>query len=645
MQREKLNRRDFVRTVGFSAAGMAVGRALSAHPVREDRALNAPRESARYYQATVPDTLDLAERARLGINHFTESIRENLDYEMIMGVKFTPDGSVRALMHMTGIACCQAKCMEAMCMERIMSGSTQGLEREAKMVEMMVSHVGKDGTWWVPRDFGTVERPWLGQADLRPYANTHGQGRMFRAMLAWYQYTGDATWKVLLDRMVDGLDRLFVVHKDDYAYVPVHGWIPDEYYRSNYTPRGWKDTTEPANEKFGEEGSLFNHQANIAGPLATWYLLSGNEQALRLSGEMVRFLIKPKFWADWKGGEYPGVIGAEHAHWDGHFHGYANALRSILDYAVATNDARLKAFVRDGYEWSRQANGAVARIGKVGDGQGCGLGRLTGLAVKMSYHGLGDYWEDVDQYIRNHAVEYQFTARDVMRLLGKADVPVDEYEFPDAVLKKLGEPNLRLASGPPGVTAADVIRAAIGEISGSPTKDNSWQCCGAHGNMGLFYAWDGALRHSDGVVQVNLLLNRVSNWMDVDSYLPYQGKVVLRNKSARQAFVRIPLGVDKKTVDCRLGATAVRSEWLDRYLRFEQLTPGDALTIEFPVPETTEAWTTDSRVHTCRFRGNTVVEISPPLSPFYTGRAEKYQASQAPMRNVTRFVTPTVLKW
>ena len=49
----------------------------------------------------------------------------------------------------------------------------------------------------------------------------------------------------------------------------------------------------------------------------------------------------------------------------------------------------------------------------VGDGQGCGCGRLIGLAVKLSDNGVGDYWEDVDSYIRNHGVEMQFTPEDV----------------------------------------------------------------------------------------------------------------------------------------------------------------------------------------------------------------------------------------
>jgi hypothetical protein len=632
----------------------ALGRETPNQPSRGQESADSalPARLGSYYEAEVPDTLDLAERARLGINHFTESIREDLNYEMIIGINYKGGDSLCAPMHMTGIACCQAKCMEAMAMERLMSGSQQHLEREAKMVDMLASHIGEDGIWWVPRDFNpNVDEPWLGPRDLRPYANTHGQGRMFRAMIRWYQYTGEERWKTLLNRMVDGLDKTFVVHKDDYAYVPVHGWLSEDYFRSNYTSKGWKDTTEPTNEKFGEEGSLFNHQANIAGPLATWYALSGNKQSLRLCGELVRFLMKPKFWADWKGGEYPGVCGAEHAHWDGHFHGYVNALRSILDYAVVINDTRLMAFVRDGYEWSRQQQGAIAAIGKVGDGQGCGLGRLLGLAVKMSYAGIGDYWDDIDQYIRNDAVEYQFTAADVLRLLGHADAEsIDEYAMPDQVLKRLDTSRLRQAAGPPGISvlpgisAADVIRATIGEIADTAAKAESWQCCGAHGNMAFFYAWDGALRHANDEVRVNLLVNRASPWMDVDSYLPYEGKVVLRNKSAKSALVRIPLWVSKTKIEARVGKTRVRPDWLGRYLRFEHLKQGDVLTLEFPMVERTETWTSGDKVYTGKFRGNNLVEISPSMSPLYD-HARKYDRTQAPIRKLTRFVTPVVYEW
>lgn len=43
--------------------------------------------TGEYYQAMVPDTLDLAERAKLSLNHFTSIIDEEHDCEMYwMGI-------------------------------------------------------------------------------------------------------------------------------------------------------------------------------------------------------------------------------------------------------------------------------------------------------------------------------------------------------------------------------------------------------------------------------------------------------------------------------------------------------------------------------------------------------------------------------
>lgn len=574
--------------------------------------------AGQYYETTVPDTLDMAERARLGINHFTSIISKERDYEMYWSGS---SGGLDFVFHSP--LNCQPKALEAMAMERIMSGSQQNLEREAKMVDRMVAHLGDEGLYWMPWN---RNMPHEDEDTTITYCGAGGTTRMMRAMIAWYQYTGDPAWKERADKMVDGIDRVMAIHKDDYAYFSTHGWIEKEYYQSCYVKeRGWKDTVEPPDEKFGEENSLFVHQGYTPGALANWYLLTGNEQALHLSGEWVRFLTKHKFWADWQGGEYPNVVGAEHAHWTGHWHGYVTTLRAILEYAIAINDSHLKQFVRDGYEWARQKS--LARIG-LADEQGCGCGRLIGLAVKLSYAGIGDYWEDVDMYIRNHGTEMQFTPEDI---------------------SFLGE---------------DVgTKALMGGFAWNPSKRAFALCCSSHGNMGIFYAWDGTLRYEDGVARINLLVNRASPWMDLDSYLPYEGKVVLKNKKAKEAFVRIPLWVDRKAVRCTVRGKEVRRVWFGNYLRFKDLRPKDVVTIEFPMVEKTEVWTLPmgweqtvpkgwlspgKQVHTCRFRGNTLVEITPPLmpsSPLYQGRLEKYKASKASMKKVTRFITPLVLKW
>ena len=662
-----LARREFLTSAVVLGATLAGGHAAKARPSTAEESpragINVPRATGEYYKATVPDTLDLAERAQLGVSHFLNLISETNDCEMFWGVNaFYPEGMNSLLgydlpqpwggnfaeynppamtFNPTVLMACQGKAMEVLAMLRLMSGSRESLPLEARTLHMMASNIGDDGVFYVPKTGG--RKPWLGPEEWRPYANTHGQARMMRAMIAWYQYTGDPFWKEHIDRLVDGIDRRLAVHKSDYAYIPVSGWLPQEYFRSCYLKdRGWKDTAEPENEKAGEEGSLFNHQGHTPGALANWYVLTGNKQALRLSGELVRFYTKPQFWADFQGGEYPGTMGAEHAHFQGHWHGYVNTLRAVLEYAIAANDPRLMTFARDGYEWARQSG--LARIGMFADSQGCACGRLLGLAVKLTDAGAGDYWEDIDQYIRNHGTEMQFTPEDVehIREVGKGKPAPPTH---------------------PSITTDHVIETTMGGFSSAraPLKINTGLCCCTHGNMGTFYAWDGALRYSTGLARVNLLLNRASPWLDVESHLPYEGKVVLRNKAAREIWVRMPLWVDSKRVSCRVGDKSVRPDWAGRYARFEHVEPRQVVTIEFPVDERTEYWTAPPQGppflmelpragtrFTMKFKGNTLVDLSPPLAPdswLYQQRPTLYRASQAPMKEVTRYVTPFQLRW
>ena len=201
-------------------------------------------------------------------------------------------------------------------------------------------------------------------------------------MRTWFQMSDDKRMVEAVAQMARGIRDELAVNTASYSYIPVYGYYPNDYLTACYVARGWRDKVEPPDEKFGEEEILFNQQGHYGGALSWAYRLTNDEEVLELAGRFVNFTLLPKFWSDWPAGEYPYVVGAEHAHWQGHWHGYVNTLRSVLEYARIVNDTRLLQFVRDGYEWARQKG--IARIGYVPDGQGCALGRLIGLAVQMS---------------------------------------------------------------------------------------------------------------------------------------------------------------------------------------------------------------------------------------------------------------------
>lgn len=194
-------------------------------------------------------------------------------------------------------------------------------------------------------------------------------------------------------------------------------------------------------------------------------------------------------------------------------------------------------------------------------------------------------------------------------------------------------------------------------------------CCTGNCTPALYAAWESITRCRNGDAQVHLLLNRASPWLDVDSYLPYEGKVVVHNKTAHRISVRIPLWVEKAAVRCRIDGKPAIPFWAGRYAIFEGVRPGASLVITFPMVETTEtyrlawkqsdfwqeclnpgqSWKRSNEVtrYVCHFRGNTLVDISPRAEgagyPLY--ERDEMKRTHAPMRRVIRYLAPNLAKW
>ncbi len=333
-----------------------------------------------------------------------------------------------------------------------------------------------------------------------------------------------------------------------------------------------------------------------------------------MAHRLAAFMLKPSMWRA-HGEEM--IVSAEHGRWRGHFHTHTMGLIGLLEYAIATNDARVARIADEAYRHGRSVG--IPRMGffpavirsvsqqsgrNAGAGgtypqtsETCGVADMIALAIRLTQSGIGDYWDDVDQYVRNHLVECQMLRRDLLEEIIAAG---PAYEV-DTTTE----------------TSENVLERNIGAfVSGSdPAWLYAWytMCCQGNASLALAEAWEAVLDHSEGVVQVNLLLNRASPWLDVDSYLPYEGKVVLKNKSARKAHVRIPSWVDKRSVRCHVGEQEASLHWLGNYLILEGLRASDVIRVEFPVVESTEKHSLPSyeQEYTCDFRGNTLVNLSP----------------------------------
>jgi hypothetical protein len=370
--------------------------------------------------------------------------------------------------------------------------------------------------------------------------------------------------------------------------------------------------------------------------LSAWYQLAGDRTALTMAGKLAAYLQRP---FNWKTRMEPEVADApSRARCSGHFHAHAAALRGLLAYAIAIEDADLMLFVRDGYEWLRGCG--VGRIGWFPEimepgkhCESCAIGDMVPLAIRLTQIGMGDYWNDVDRIVRNQLIEQQLTDAKLLHQISdqSPEQPVDRPKENDdhAIERNLG--------------------AFVGHGAFTLLPE-TWimHCCTGNGTPGLYYAWESMLEMRGTTCAVNLLLNRRSPHLDVYSHLPYQGLVVLNNKKARNLLVRVPDRTDPRDIACHINSSRTDPLRVGSYLLFSHLSGGETVSLHFPVREHTEKLIYDAgKPFEAKFRGTTVVEISPrqPGVGYPIYQRAHCRSDQAPHRPEPRYVAKETLKW
>ena len=597
------------------------------------------RDKEERYEANVPDTLDLADRAGLAINAMTGNLDPQANYELHHAVQFASQPAYMWHDSRSFVAC-GPKWLRSLPMMRQMSGSKQNEEIDKKFEDLLVSLIAEDGLLYSRVG---PKRPWDDVA-TEDWTLAVAQGRMMLAMMTLYERDQDPVWLGRTGKMAQALGRI-AIHKDDYAYYPSNPGIKGEGFVYQKLS-GWLSTEEPASETEGKEGTVLGYHGHQIRALAAWYRMSGDKKALELARKLANFCLKPKFWGTGTKieGSHVTVLQDENAFFIGHFHGHTLFLRGLLEYAMVANQSRLKDFVRAGYEFARAVG--ISRIGCFPEG--CGIADMTALAIRLTEARIGDYWEDVDRYVRNQLVEQQFLRADLLQEISAASKKHDVK--------------------PPFENADRVIERNLGSFSGglplmvTALETSAGSCCTGNATEALYYVWKSIVKYQGEVATVNLLLNRASPWIDVDSYLPYEGKVVLKNKTVKKAYVRLPIWVDKQAVRCLANQKIRPIEWFGDYLIVDNLKPQDEITIEFPMREERVSYRFLGgpgddllrhivREHTLHLKGNTLVDVWPREQPDYRGhpypiyRRDHYKQEKVPMKRVTPYVSPVIFEW
>ncbi len=613
-----------------------------------------PARGQRYVDA-VPDTLDVAERAKLCINALTSITDSNADEEVYWLATFYRNPPVMEHNFNDWVQNVEGM-MEALPLLRIATGSTQNNQVDPTWTRVLLKMIGPDGLVYVP--FGG--RPWSSVSVAITYArpcwapdgetiaindpavahigNPMSCQRAISTLTVYYLRDKNPLWKSAAEKMIDRLSQL-AVDRGDFAYFPDGSLIPNgKFGRNAPMPTG----------VMAEENS-----GRIVQGLSQYYRATGYEPALRLAGKLAHYV---RHQAQYYQADGAWLFSPMEKQWvkswnveslvnGGHGHSHCIGLLSLLEYGLAARDKETIEFVRASYEWAK-SNYSCALTGffpewflpRYDRCETDTIADMLAMALKLSSAGVADYWDDADRWTRNHFAESQLTSAEwVYR-------QAERYPHKPVAWNE---------------TADHVPERSVGAFAGwstgndfgveAPNHPHSIQhCCTGNSARTMYYLWEHMLAYEEGGLRVNLLLNRASEWADVCSYIPYEGKVELKVKKPLSVVrLRVPEWIPANSSEV-VGMTNGKQRsfrWEGRYLNLGSAAPGELVAVAFPISRHRTKETIGNFPYTLDIKGNTVIGVSPggENGPLY--QRSHYLASNTPFREIERFVPDEPIEW
>ncbi|MDP6439762.1 MAG: glycoside hydrolase family 127 protein [Candidatus Brocadiia bacterium] len=590
------------------------------------------------YAAEAPDTLDLVDRMALAINALTNVWAP--DDRWALG--FRVDFSHRpAVLWTTQIADAHLEMvpefLEALLLCRAASGSTQNLDVDGEVLRTQLEFLGDDGLTYCPTD--TRREIWKAQGidQPYPYATDWSEGRRLSTLSMLAQVDDDPRWVEIGKRKVGRMLEL-TREKDGFRFLWKRILRQGETVPPGADEPGLMAAEKTAPVKRRRSSSMDNAYLDFA-PLismtlsigglghgaASFHRVTGYEPALELSGGMAQWALARMFNnADGRYNFYNATLGLF-------------ALIAVCDYGCAAGDREVLERVDACYRWARAMGDPLIGYYTTGmpgwRGHGgvepnvvelCVVADMVVLALRLTRAGLGDYWDDVDRWVRNVYAEAQ------MLDAGFVDRIPEDY-LSDKPSERAHQDTRDVAERSVGaffgyMLANDGLYVMKTDAGPKLYERSIMHCCTANGARTLYYVWDSIITREAGEVRVNLLLNRASEWLDVDSYLPAEGKVVLHIKAAEKVAVRMPEWCDPAGVQVSVGdesrwavqppvanggACGARAVAEGRFLKMAWLRPGDRVTLTFPVPERVVHRAIGEAPFKLVLRGSNVVSIDP----------------------------------
>jgi hypothetical protein len=137
-------------------------------------------------------------------------------------------------------------------------------------------------------------------------------------------------------------------------------------------------------------------------------------------------------------------------------------------------------------------------------------------------------------------------------------------------------------------------------------------CCADATIRASYAVWSQTVTGNKSETRVNMAFNHDSPLLRVVSCLPYRGELDVFVKDSKRVLVRIPEWAQKSGVKAFIGRRPIKIQWAGAYVAFNGVKTGQQLTVTYPLRIAEVNESVQGVQYTEKWRGNTIVDISPP---------------------------------
>ncbi len=540
---------------------------------------SVPSEVRPLAESVNPPDISLTDMAARAMHYLSHNPMEDSGYECRFDValfdyppSMQPATSDRPKSRDPQITFGDTECRmsRAFVLMREMSGSEEGRDAEEAIRTRILSYVRDDGLSWLsPYCLNCSDKP------CEPCALNWTTGETLAGIVERSVRTGDRAPLTLARKLVDGLMNL-AMWDTGRAYYPggMGGWRDGEWFVTRYA----------------------DNYPCILEPVVRYAEVTGDREVMDFA----------EAFADGMIADLQTNLGDNRIQSDGSFggsnsHVHARAALGVLHLGARTQNSRYIEWARRVYDFlisqGTDWGWFPESIGRI-NSETCATGDMTEMASWLALAGYSRYWDDVERFVRNYIYQAQFFVTPAYEALYR-EVHKDRPEQ--------AEDGIRLAHDFEGGFVARLTPNGLTMDS----RMSMMGCCPPEGMRTLHISWRNVVTESPEGVFVNLSFNREVPQARIVSFAPDVGRLTVVVKKAGRFFLRPPSWALRTQVRAYRGTEEVEPLWKGDYIKFEEATEDEELTITYPVLRFKQKVEVGGQTYTYHWVGNTVTGVEP----------------------------------